>query len=139
MNRTGVTFTQPSATLRYDLEPVAGWFITAQGDTSRKVYLTVNLQLYTSLYVCMHSLQITEKDIDYQQQISRLQSESALTGDALSKLKILQELENFKQYPPRLSLEIFRSQHAQEHLRTDVTITGVEPQFIFGLFTLCPG
>ena len=88
-------------------------------------------------------MQITEKDIDYQQQISRLQSESAPTGDALSKLlqdhKIIQELENFKQYPPRLSLEILRSQHAREHLRTDVTITGVEPQLIFGLFTLCPG
>ena len=38
VNRTGVTFTQPSATLRYDLEPVSGWFITAQGDTTRKVY-----------------------------------------------------------------------------------------------------
>ena len=37
VNRTGVTFTEPSATLRYDLEPVAGWFITTQGDTTRKV------------------------------------------------------------------------------------------------------
>ena len=55
VNRTGVTFTQPSATLRYDLEPVSGWFITAQGDTARKVYSFQNLQLVLNFVVYCRS------------------------------------------------------------------------------------
>ena len=69
-------------------------------------------------------IQITKKDIDYQ------------TDDISSRLK---QLEDDKQYPPRLSLEVVRSQHAREHLKTDVTINGIEPQLKCRLFTLCPG
>ena len=81
--------------------------------------------------MCTHT-QITEKDIDYQQ----YQTE---TDDIIRSSEILKQLENHKQYPPRLSLEVFRSQHAWEHLRTDVTINGIEPQLKCQLFTLCPG
>ena len=75
-------------------------------------------------YALMHIyVQITEEDIDIRQKSS----------------EILKQLEDVKQYPPRLSLEVIRSQHAREHLRTDVTITGIKPQLIFELITLCPG
>ena len=42
--------------------------------------------------------------------------------------KLLKRWEDMKQYPPRLSLEIVRAGNAQEPLRTDVTVTGVEPE-----------
>ena len=42
--------------------------------------------------------------------------------------KVLKQWEDMKQYPPRLSLEIVRTQQAQEPLRTDVTVNGVEPE-----------
>ena len=78
-------------------------------------------------------MQITEESIDIRQVILRYQ-----TSDIKSS-EILKQLEDFKQYPPRLSLEVFRSQHAQEYLETDVTMNGIEPQLICPLFTLCPG
>lgn len=42
--------------------------------------------------------------------------------------KLLTRWEDMKQYPPRLSLGIVRTQQAQEPLRTDVTVNGVEPE-----------
>ena len=42
--------------------------------------------------------------------------------------KVLKQWEDMKQYPPRLSLEILRTQQARESLRTDVTVNGVEPE-----------
>ena len=42
--------------------------------------------------------------------------------------KLLKRWEGMKQYPPRLSMEILRTQQAQEPLRTDVTVNGVEPE-----------
>ena len=87
-------------------------------------------------YALMHIyMQITEENIDFRWVLLKYQSRA---GDIKSN-EILEQLENHKQYPPRLSLEVFRSQHAREHLRTDVTINGIEPQLICQLFTLCPG
>ena len=42
--------------------------------------------------------------------------------------KLLKQWEDMKQYPPRLSLEILRTQQAWEPLRTDVTVNGVKPE-----------
>ena len=84
------------------------------------------------MYILM---QIKEENIDIQQVLLRCQSAA---GDNRSS-EILKQLENHKQYPPRLSLEVFRSQHARKHLKTDVTINGIEPQLKCPLFTLCPG
>ena len=42
--------------------------------------------------------------------------------------KLLKQWEDMKQYPPRLSLEVVRTQQAREPLRTDVTVNGVEPE-----------
>ena len=42
--------------------------------------------------------------------------------------KLLKQWEDMKQYPPRLSLEILRTQQAHKRLRTDVTVNGVEPE-----------
>ena len=42
--------------------------------------------------------------------------------------KLLKRWEDIKQYPPRLSLEILRTQHAQKRLSTDVIVNGVEPE-----------
>ena len=78
-------------------------------------------------------MQITEENIDIRQVLLKNQS-----GDIKSS-EIFKRLEDLKQYPPWLSLEIFRSQYAREHLRTDVTINGIEPQLTCKLFTLCPG
>ena len=80
-------------------------------------------------------MQITEESIDIRQVLLKYKSRA---GDIKSN-EILEQLENHKQYPPRLSLEVFRSQHARKHLRTDVTVNGIKPQLICPLFTLCPG
>ena len=45
--------------------------------------------------------------------------------------KLLKQWEDMKQYPPRLSLEILRTENAQEPLRTDVTVNGVETELKF--------
>ena len=42
--------------------------------------------------------------------------------------KLLKRWEDMKQYPPRLSLEIQRTQDARKRLRTDVKVNGVEPE-----------
>ena len=42
--------------------------------------------------------------------------------------KLLKRWEDMKQYPPRLSLEILRTQDARKHLRTDVKVNGVKPE-----------
>ena len=81
-------------------------------------------------------MQITEESIDIRQVVLRYRSRSR--GDIKSS-EILKQLENHKQYPPRLSLEIFRSQHARKHLKTDVAINGIKPQLKCQLFALCPG
>ena len=78
-------------------------------------------------------MQITEENIDFRQVLLGYQS-----GDIKSS-EILKQLENLKQYPPRLSLKVIRSQHAQKNLWTDVKITGVKPDLICKLFILCPG
>ena len=80
-------------------------------------------------------MQITEENIDIRQVLLEYKSR---VGDIKSN-EILKWLENHKQYPPRLSLVVLRSQHAREHLRTDVTINGIEQQLKFTLFTECPG
>ena len=80
-------------------------------------------------------MQITKESIDIHKVLLKYQSRA---GDIKSN-GILKWLENHKQYPPRLSLVVLRSQRAREHLRTDVTINGIEPQLKFTLFTLCPG
>ena len=43
------------------------------------------------------------------------------------------------QYPPCLSLEITRTQKACEHLRTDVTVKGVEPKVTIPISAPCSG
>ena len=129
----GVTFTQPSATLDFSDKPVAGWFI--EPGMLRKVRFNVFYMQTNKLCSngsCIH-MQITIENIDIQRVILRYHT------DGIKSSEILKQLENHKQYPPRLSLEVFRSQHAQEHLKTDVTINGIEPQLICRLFTLCPG
>ena len=77
---------------------------------------------------CVLIIQITEEDIDYQQ----------YQTDNIRSSEILKQLENRKLYPPRLSLEVFRSQRAREHLITDVTINGIKPQLKCQIFSLCP-
>ena len=127
---------QPSATLDFSDEPVAGWFL--QQGMLRKVRFTCSILLYANVmqYALMYILmQIKEENIDIRQVLLRCQSAA---GDNRSS-EILKQLENHKRYPPRLSLEVFRSQHAREHLKTDVTINGIEPQLKCPLFTLCPG
>ena len=47
-------------------------------------------------------------------------------------------MEELHQYPPRLTLEITRTQNAQEHLKTDVTMNGVEPELKIELIASCP-
>ena len=42
--------------------------------------------------------------------------------------KVLKRWEDMKQYPPRLSLEILRTQQARELLRTVILLNGVEPE-----------
>lgn len=51
----------------------------------------------------------------------------------------LQQWEKLKQYPPYLSLEIMRTQNACEHLRTDVTVKGVEPEVTIQISAPCSG
>ena len=50
----------------------------------------------------------------------------------------LQLLEMIEQYPPRLSLEITRTQYAREHLRTNVMVNGVKPHLEIELAAPCP-
>ena len=121
METSRVTFTQPSATLDFSDEPVVGWFI--KPGMLRKVRFNPFYTLENIHAVCILIIQITEKDIDYRTDNS----------------ENLKQLENLKQYPPRLSLEVIRSQYARKHLRTDVTINGIEPPLKCQLFTLCPG
>ena len=52
--------------------------------------------------------------------------------------KILKQLEELNQYPPRLTLEITRTQNAREHLKTDITVNGVEPELKIELTAPCP-
>ena len=42
--------------------------------------------------------------------------------------KLLKQWEGMNQYPPRLSLQILRTEDAWKPLRTDVTVDGVEPE-----------
>ena len=44
-----------------------------------------------------------------------------------SAYRRLRRLETMKQYPPWLSLEITRTRHAREHLRTNIAVNGVKP------------
>ena len=53
--------------------------------------------------------------------------------------KTLQQWEALKQYPPRLSLEITRTQNACEHLKTSVTVKGVEPELTINISAPCSG
>ena len=53
--------------------------------------------------------------------------------------KTLQQWEVLKQYPPRLSLEITRTRNACEHLRTNVTVKGVEPAVTTQISAPCSG
>ena len=50
----------------------------------------------------------------------------------------LERLETIMQYPPRLSLEITRTQYAREHLRTNITVNGVMPHLKIELAAPCP-
>ena len=124
---------QSSATLDFNNEPVAGnWFIEPAGMLRKVRFINTCMQTIYMQYALIY-VQITEEDIDIQQVLLQYQ-----TSDTKS-IEILKQLEDAKQYPPRLSLEVIRSQHAREHLRTDVTITGIKQQLSFRLFTLCPG
>ena len=78
----------------------------------------------------MHILKIPQEMIDYRK---TLEEEYKKCSGDLAKFwntvapKILQQWEELRQYPPRLSLKITRTQRAQEHLKTVVTVNGVEP------------
>ena len=79
----------------------------------------------------MYVLKISQESIDYQKILEK--ESKKYSGDAsefwkITAPKMLKRLEDLKQYPPRLSLKITRTQRAQEHLRTVVTVNGVEPQ-----------
>lgn len=54
-------------------------------------------------------------------------------------MALLQQLEEIKDYPPRLILEIVRTEVAQRHLMTDVVVKGVDPQLRTQIYALCPG
>lgn len=62
-----------------------------------------------------------------------------MSGDMAAAAHALQQLEEIKVYPPRLSLQIARSEYAREHLNTNVIVKGVDPQAKFQIFTRCPG
>ena len=133
--KKSVTFTQSSVTLDYELEPVLGWFIT-QDDITRMVRGTHALQLISNkkhyIYVYCFLKQISAKEIDYHNLIAQ-------TSDTTKQLLALLELEKIHEYPPRLSLQITRSKNAQERLKTNVIVKGVEPQVNFQIFAKCPG
>ena len=52
--------------------------------------------------------------------------------------KVLKQLEELKQYPPRLTLEITRTQKVRENLKTDVLVNGVKPELKIELIAPCP-
>ena len=77
--------------------------------------------------------QILKDEIDYRNLITQT------SGDAAAEAQALQELEKINEYPPRLSFEIARSNDAREHLKTNVTVKGVDPLVTFEIFGRCPG
>ena len=78
--------------------------------------------------------QIFEDEIDYRNLIT--QTSGNTTAEAAHAL---QELEKINEYPPRLSLQVSRSKHAQELLKTNVIVKGVDPLVKFEIFGQCPG
>ena len=78
--------------------------------------------------------QIFKDEIDYRNLITQTSSNTAAEA-----AHALQELEKINEYPPRLSLQIARSKHAREHLKTNVIVKGVDPLVKFLIFTQCPG
>ena len=131
LTRKSVTFTQPSAILDYELEPVPGWFIT-QTDITGEVRVKFVKHCNTTSY--MYALQILKEEIDYHNLITQTSGNTAAEA-----AHALQELEKINEYPPRLSLQIARSKHAREHLKTYVIVKGVDPLVKFLIFTRCPG
>ena len=77
--------------------------------------------------------QITKELIDYHNLITQTSGNTAAAAHAL------QELEKINEYPPHLSLQIARTNHAREHLKTNVIVKGVDPQVKFEIFAQCPG
>ena len=135
--RKSVTFTQPSAILGYELEPVPGWFITQTDITGevRVINLDFKIIVVQLAATCMHCLkQILKEEIDYRNLITQT------PGNTVAEAAhALQELEKINEYPPRLSLQIARSKHAREHLKTKVIVKGVNPLVKFVIFGQCPG
>ena len=79
----------------------------------------------------MYVLKMPQETIDYQKTLEK--EYKKCSGDVAkfwntTAPKMLRQWEELKQYPPRLSLKITRTQRAQEHLKTVVTVNGVEPQ-----------
>ena len=78
--------------------------------------------------------QISKGKIDYHNLITQT------SGDrAAQAYSTLLGLEKINEYPPRLSFQIARTIDAQEHLKTNVTVKGVDPLVTFEIFGRCPG
>ena len=79
---------------------------------------------------------MSEERIDYWKVLNH---QCSADEDAFwrSAYRRLQRLETIKQYPPRLSLEITRTQHAREHLRTNIAVDGVKPHLEIELAAPC--
>ena len=60
-------------------------------------------------------------------------------GTAKEDVVLLQQLEEINDYPPRLMLEIIRTELARNHLKTDVIVKGVDQELKTIIFALCPG
>ena len=80
---------------------------------------------------------MSEERIDYWKVLNQEcpGDEDAFWRSAYRRLK---RLEMIKQYPPRLSLEVTRTQYAQEHLSTKVMVNGVKPHLQTDLAAPCP-
>ena len=79
---------------------------------------------------------MSEERIDYWKVLNQQCSgdEDAFWRSAYRRL---QRLEIIKQYPPRLSLEITRTQHARGHLRTNIAVNGVKSHIEITLAAPC--
>ena len=78
--------------------------------------------------------QIYKEEIDYRNLITQTSGDTTAVA-----AHALQELEKIKEYPPRLSFQVARSNDTREHLKTNITLKGVDPLVTFEIFGRCPG
>lgn len=77
--------------------------------------------------------------IDYRNLVDNVQQRSVDKFWRKKAYKILTQLEELQQYPPRITLEIIRSSNAREHLNTCVTVKGIEPELRVSVCAPVPG